>query len=92
MIKIKCAAESSRMPISACLTGCSALQSYCKKCGYQYTENIAMHFLPVLISRRLRPGGAVVVVVVVEVVVVVVLVVVLVTVVGVVVAAVELGS
>ena len=50
------------MRISACFTGCNALHSYCKKCGYQYMENIAVHFLPVLVSRRLLPGAAVVVV------------------------------
>lgn len=50
------------MRIIACFTGCKALQSYYKKSGYQYMENIALHFLPVLVSRRLRPPpGAVVV-------------------------------
>ena len=89
-LKIKSAAESPRMRTSACFTGCNALQSYCKKCGYQYMENVAMHLLPVLISRRLLPGAGVVVVVVV---VVVVFAVVLVAVVWLEVAAVvELGS
>ena len=82
------------MSISACFTRCNALQSYCKKYGYQYTENIAMHFLPVLVSRRFRPGAAVVVV---DVVVLVVLLAVVaevgvVAVVVVVVDVVELGS
>ena len=47
------------MGISACFTGCNVLQSYCKKCVYQYMENIAVHFLPVVISSRLWPGAAV---------------------------------
>ena len=90
-LKIKSATESPRMLINACFTRCNALQSYCKKCGYQYVENIAMHFLPLFVSRRLLPGATVVVVVVVVLALLLVPVVVL-EVAAVVVAVVELGS
>jgi hypothetical protein len=55
LLKIKSATQSPRMRISACFTECKALQSYYKKSGYQYMENIALHFLPVFVSRRFRP-------------------------------------